>query len=371
MEALAGLLADYTLRTVAAGSAVLGLAAGVLGSFALLRRQSLLGDAVSHAALPGIVLAFLLTQSKSPLALALGAALAGWLATMLILAVVNNTRIKLDAAMGTMLAVFFGIGMVLLTVVQRLPDAGQAGLSTYLFGSASTMLRSDLVTVSVMAGAAVLLVLLCWKEIKLHTFNPEFAASAGFHNRLIDFGVATLIVVSIVAGLQLVGVVLMSALLVAPAAAARQWTNRLPVMVALAGGFGALSGIIGAVLSSLGAGIPAGPAIVLVATALVTLSLLFAPERGIAWAWLRHRRQHREVQVQAVLAGMLRLVETDEDPYRPHDIAALDAVGVHSAELTIRRLETAGLVKRAGSLWALTSAGLAEARNAARQGGAG
>ena len=136
-------------------------------------------------------------------------------------------------------------------------------------------------------------------------------------------------------------------------------------MVALAGGFGALSGLSGAVLSSLGAGIPTGPAIVLVATGIVAVSLLFAPVRGIAWAWLHHRRQHREVQVQAVLAGMLRLVETDEDPFRPHDIAALDAVGVHSAELTIRRLEADGLVKRAGSLWALTSAGLTQAQSAA------
>jgi manganese/zinc/iron transport system permease protein len=163
----------------------------------------------------------------------------------------------------------------------------------------------------------------------------------------------------------------MSALLVAPAAAARQWTNRLPVMVTLAGAFGALSGLAGAVISSLGSGVPAGPAIVLVATGIVALSLLFAPERGIAWAWLHHRRQHHEVQVQAVLAGMLRLVETDEDPYRPHDIAALDAVGVHSAELTIRRLESDGLVKRAGNLWALTSTGLAEAQSAARQGETG
>ena len=164
MSELAGILhdlvADYTLRTVALGSAALGLVAGALGAFAVLRRQSLLGDAVSHAALPGIVLAFLVTGSRAPLVLVVGAALAGWLAAVTIMLVVRTTRIKTDTALGLMLSVFFGGAWCSCRLVQRSAGAGQAGLETFLFGQASTLVPRDLVTMAALGGA-VLLVLRC------------------------------------------------------------------------------------------------------------------------------------------------------------------------------------------------------------------
>jgi manganese/zinc/iron transport system permease protein len=290
LQLLHDLVFDYTLRTVALGALALGAASGTLGSFAVLRRQSLLGDAISHAALPGIVIAFMLTGTRVTFTLVVGAAVAGWLATLFVSAVVRLTRVSDDSALGIVLSVFFGFGLVLLTYVQKLPSASQAGLTTFLFGQAATLIARDVVVIAALGGAAILTVLLFWKEFKLLTFDPDFAATLGIPVRLVDVLLTTLLVISIVIGLQTVGVVLMSALVVAPAAAARQWTDSLGVMVFLSALFGALSGVVGAVASAATAGLPTGPTIVLVASGFVLLSLLAAPRRGLLWAWRRRRR---------------------------------------------------------------------------------
>jgi len=170
-QILQDLLFDYTLRTVALGSAVLGLVSGALGTYAVLRKQSLLGDAMSHAALPGVVLAFILFRSKSPLVLIIGAMIAGWVGTILIMNIVNLTRIKEDSAMGLVLSVFFGFGLMLLTYIQRIPDAGQAGLDRFLFGQAATLLQSDVITMAIIGGIALLLMMIFWKEFKINESN--------------------------------------------------------------------------------------------------------------------------------------------------------------------------------------------------------
>ncbi|PDW02481.1 metal ABC transporter permease [Candidatus Viridilinea mediisalina] len=287
------LFTDYTLRTIALGAVLLGLTSGVLGCFAVLRRQALLGDAMAHAALPGVVLAFMLTGSRAPLILVLGAAIAGWLGALAVLAIVRLSRIKEDAAFGLVLSVFFGLGMVLLTFVQRSGSAGQAGLDKYLFGQAAAMVMSDVVMIASLGALLLSLVLLFWKEFKLLSFDPEFAASQGYPVRRLDILLTSLIVVAIVLGLQLVGVVLMSALLVAPAAAARQWTNRLSTMALLAGTLGAIAGVVGALISTNARGLSTGPVIVVVISLVVLVSLLFAPERGLIWAWVRQWRNRR------------------------------------------------------------------------------
>ncbi|HEX6913511.1 MAG TPA: metal ABC transporter permease, partial [Longimicrobium sp.] len=164
--ALPDLFDDYTLRTVALGAAALGATSGALGSYAVLRKQSLLGDAISHAALPGIALAFLLTGSKAPLVLVLGAAVAGWLGTLLVMRIVNTTRIKEDSALGIVLSVFFGFGLVLLTYIQKRPDASQAGLDRFLFGQAATLLQRDVIMISALGGLALAIAALFWKEFK-------------------------------------------------------------------------------------------------------------------------------------------------------------------------------------------------------------
>lgn len=278
---------DYTLRTVAMGAATLGAVSGALGVYAVLRGQSLIGDAMSHAALPGIAVAYLITQSKLPLVLMGGAAATGWLATLGVMAIVRRSRVKYDSALALVLSVFFGIGLVLLTYIQRTPDAGQAGLDTFLFGQAATLLTRDVLTMAGLGSVALIGVALFWKEFKLLAFDEAFGQSLGFPMRAIDVGLTTLIVIAIVIGLQAVGVVLMSAMIVAPAAAARQWTDRLGVMMLLSTAFGAGSGVAGTVLSTITDNLPTGPTIVLCATAIVVVSMLAAPKRGLLFRWAR------------------------------------------------------------------------------------
>ena len=293
---------DYTLMIVAIGAALLGAVSGTLGTYAVLRRQSLLGDAISHAALPGIAIAFLLTGSKTPLILVLGAAVAGWLGTLFILSIVRLTRIKYDSALGIILSTFFGFGLVLHTLIQRTGNANQAGLDTFLFGQAATILESDVLTIGILGGIAIVIMLVFWKELKLLVFDEGFAASLGFPIRALDILLTSLLVIAIVLGLQAVGAVLMSAMLVAPAVAARQWTDKLSVMMLLAAGFGALAGVGGTIISSSASRIPTGPTIVLCATVVVGLSIVLAPNRGLLWNRLRYQRNKRNLKM---LGGQL------------------------------------------------------------------
>ena len=291
---LQDLVWDYTLRNVALGSAILGLVGGVLGSFAVLRRQSLLGDALSHAALPSICLAYLLTGAKTPLVLLVGAGLAGWLGMWLILLIVRETRIAEDAALGIVLSVFFGFGIMLLTFVQQRNDANQAGLDKYLFGQAATLVQDQVLTMAGLGGIALILVALLFKEFKLLAFDPDFAGTLGFPIQRLDMLLTSLTVIAVMIGLQTVGVVLMAAMLIAPGAAARQWTNHLGIMLGLAGAFGMLAGVSGALISITQSRLPTGPMVILSAAAIVVVSMLFAPARGILWdLWRRQRSRGR------------------------------------------------------------------------------
>jgi manganese/zinc/iron transport system permease protein len=364
MEFLGDLLANYTLRTVGMGAVFLGAVNGVLGSFAVLRKQSLLGDAISHAALPGIALAFLLTGSKATIVLLLGAAAAGWVGTLLVANIVKNTRVKYDSALGLVLSVFFGIGLVLLTYIQRMPVASQAGLDTFLFGQAATLLSRDVTTIGILGSAVLLIVLAVWKEFKLLCFDPDFALSIGFPIRWLDVLLITLLVTSIVIGLQTVGVVLMSAMVVAPAAAARQWTDRLGAMVAISAFFGALAGGAGALTSSLVARLPTGPTIVLYLTAIVLVSLLAAPNRGVVWNWVRERVNRNILQAEAVLADLHVLAVRHENPWHGHPISVLRtmSIGHGGVDRSLEVLRERGLVRRtADGMWSLTPRGLEEA----------
>jgi manganese/zinc/iron transport system permease protein len=354
---------DYTIRNVALGALVLGIVSGTLSAFAVLRKQSLLGDAMSHAALPGIVIAFLLTGQRSLPLLLLGAIIAGWLGTLFMLLITSQTRIKQDAAQGVVLAVFFGFGMALLSWVLRQNNAEHAGLDSFLFGKAAATVAED---VGVMAGigAVVLaLVALFWKEFKLISFDPGYAATLGLPVGKLDVLLTTLIVVVVVVGLQMVGVVLMSAMLVAPGVAARQWTNRLGVMVLLSAFFGALAGVGGALVSSFESGLPTGPVIVLLVSAVVMISLFFAPERGIVWEWERRYRNARRLREATVLERLYRMAMQHGDPLHPHSVASLSAALVgNGVRHTLAHLAQKGWVRQTEGGWALTQEGVAALR---------
>jgi manganese/zinc/iron transport system permease protein len=371
MDLLYDLFFDYTLRTVALGAATLGIVSGALGAFAVLRRQSLLGDAMSHAALPGVVIAFMLTGSKAPIILLLGASLAGLLGTLLMIGITRQTRVKEDSALGIVLSVFFGFGLMLLTFLQRNPDARQAGLNTFLFGQAATLLGRDVVTMAVFGSAALILMVIFWKELKLLSFDPDFGLSIGFPMRWLDILLTSLLVVAIAIGLQAVGVVLMSAMVVAPAAAARQWTNRLGLMVGLAAFFGAIAGVSGAVISSLGQGLSTGPVVVLCISAIVLVSLLFAPNRGLVWNWLRHQRNRRRLRTEAVLGDLYHLAGQHADPDHAHSVAVLQAMnfGRGGVRHTLQTLSQRGWARQIDKEhWALTPEGIVEAERLRQNG---
>jgi len=364
-DLLQKLFTDYTLRTVALGSAVLGLTSGALGTFAVLRRQSLLGDAMSHAALPGIVLAFMLTGSKAPLVLVLGASVAGWAGTLLIMNIISGSRIKSDSAMALILSVFFGFGLMLLTWIQRQPNAAKAGLDKFLFGQAAALLVRDVYIMSALGLIALLFVALLWNQFKLLSFDPEFGKSLGLPMRALDIILTGLLVIAIVIGLQTVGVVLMSAMIVAPAAGARQWTDRLGMMIVLAGIFGALSGIVGAVISSNTSHLPTGPTIVLSISAIVIISLFLAPNRGLVWAWLRQKKSRRRIRMDSVLRDLYLLASQHDDIYHPHEAAAVDLMSKSrgGAAHCLNNLREQGLVRQEGAGgWSMTDAGIKQAR---------
>lgn len=297
---------DYTLRTIVLGTALLGAISGVLGSFAVLRKESLLGDAISHAALPGIAVAFLITGIKSSQILLVGAALSAILGTFLIRKIVKNTHLKSDTALALILSIFFGFGMLLLTFIQKLPDANQAGLDKFLFGQAATLLMSDIILMAVVTGVSLIILLLFWKEIKVLTFDAEYAHSIGIPIKTIDSLISFLIVVAIVLGLQTVGVVLMSSILLAPAAAARQWTNSLGYMLLLAGGIGSFSGVFGTAISASQDNLATGPVIVLVASFFVFISLVFSPYRGILFEKTRHYKKREKLQLIKYLDSLYK-----------------------------------------------------------------
>ena len=364
MDILYDLFFDYTLRTVALGTAVIGVVSGVLGSFAFLRRQSLLGDAISHAALPGVVIAFLLTERRDSTVLMLGALVAGWLGTLLVLSIVRNTRIKEDSAIGLTLSVFFGFGLMLLTYAQRASTARQAGLDRFLFGQAAALVQRDVILMAAIGTIALLLVFIFWKEFKLVSFDSEFAATLGFPVRIVDILLTTLLVVAVVIGLQAVGVILMSAMVVAPAAGARQWTDRLDVMVVIAAVFGAVSSVIGAVVSSTTPGLSTGPVIVLVVSTMAVLSLFFAAKRGLFWDWLRRRRNRSQMLRNTVLSDLYRLEQQHPDDVRGHSAETLSAMAAsHNVSATLANLADDNLVDKSDNdHWILTNAGIREAR---------
>lgn len=354
---------DYTLKIVLLGTGLLGAVSGALGAFAVLRKQSLLGDAISHASLPGVALVFLITGTKQAGLIVFGAFLAGWIGTLLVQVIIKNTVVKHDAALGIILSVFFGLGLVLLTYIQRLPTSSKSGLTSFLFGNASALLAEDIKVIAWL-GILVLVVLMAfWKEFKLLSFDQGYGHSLGMPTGKIDILLTTCIVVSIVIGLQTVGVVLMSAMIIAPAAAARQWTDKLGVMVGLSALFGMVSGVCGSLLSGTISHLPTGPTIVLIVSTIVFISLLFAPNRGIVFGWIQDQSRRRNIRAKTMLANLLLFSESETDPFHPHELSALTAIGRGPATRAMKELKEKGLVVNPeGDRWALTETGLVEAK---------
>ncbi len=353
---------DYTLRTITLGTAVLGAICGMLGSFAVLRKQSLLGDAISHAALPGIAIAFLIIETKNSSIFLLGALISGLIGTFWIRGITRKTHLKSDTALGLILSLFFGFGMLLLTYIQKMPNANQAGLESYLFGQAATLLESDVWLMVIVTGISLVILLLFWKELKILLFDADYTKTLGFNTKFLDILITSFIVVAIVLGLQTVGVVLMSAMLLAPAAAARQWTNNLAVMVILAAIFGAFSGIFGTAISASQNNLSTGPVIVLVAGVFVLFSFIFSPGRGLLFREIRFRKNRNDLQLHKTLSFMYNIAKTHEDISHPHAIRILNNFQGFTRK-SLQKLENKDYVKIEGSMWSMTKEGYHTAAN--------
>lgn len=298
-------LADYNTRVVVLGVAALGLACGWVGTFMLLRKRALMGDALSHATFPGICLAFMVFQwvwgggGKSLPVLLAGAVVSGVLGVLGVMWIRSQTRIKEDAAMGIILSVFFGLGTALRGIIQKMPGSNSAGLDGFIYGKTASMTAFDAWLIGIAALISCGVLLLTYKELKLLCFDEAFAKGLGFSPTKLDIVLMGLMTLVTVVGLQAVGLILVIALLIIPAAAARFWTDRLSVMVLIAGLIGATSAVSGALISAVVENTPSGAMIVLTACGFFLFSLILGLRRGLMTRWQTYRQAKLEILSQA------------------------------------------------------------------------
>lgn len=300
---------NHTYRMVFFGTMTIGLVAGALGSFAYLRKQALISDVISHAALPGTLVAFLAAvtvlgvDGRNMLGLIIGAVIVGTIAVLFANGVTNTTKLRIDSAMAVSLTLFFGLGMVLMRIINNGVFPGKGGIQDYLFGNASVMTIADLRTSLITGALALVLMVVFWKEFALRTFDPDHARVLGFNARTVDILMFTTIVIAIVIGVKAVGLVLMVAFVVTPPAAARQWTTTLAGMVTLAAIFGAVGSGVGAYLAISFGEVPTGPLIVLTLFAIFLISLVCSPRRSIIATVLTRWRARKHVKQQLEAAS--------------------------------------------------------------------
>lgn len=360
------LLSDHNVRVVVLGAALLGAACGIVGTFLTLRRRALVGDAVSHAALPGVAIAFLVGAAtalgpRSPLLLLAGGALGGAAGVAAMLLMRRFSPLRDDAIVASVIGVFFGAGVVLLSVIQGLDTGHAAGLESFIYGRAAAMVAADAWTIAAVAGAVAIVACLLAKEWQLLCFDESFAKSLGWRIGVLDGLLMALVTIVTVAGMQAVGLILVVALQVIPAAAARFWSDRLGSCVIVAAGIGAAAGVIGSLASAAAPAWPSGAVIVLTAAACFCVSMFLGRSRGVCWRWIASWRAARRVAEEHLLRTLYEL----EEGAGGISMAALAATrrfragGLRGA---IRRTVRAGQVRRDadGSL-RLTTAGRVEA----------
>lgn len=357
--------ADPNVRYVTLGSILITASSALVGSFTFLNKKSLLGDAIAHAVLPGICLGFMLSGTKNPFYLILGAFITGWLSLQVVQLVTTRSRIKEDTAIGMVLSVFFGIGILLLTVIQKSGNANQAGLDHFLFGKAAALVGNDLMVFSVVAIILIVMTILFLKEFELVVFDRNYALSLGLPVKQIELLMTSMIVLAVVIGIQAVGVVLMAAVLITPAAVARFWTTSIRTMLVVAALVGAFSGLAGAYISYTAPSMPTGPWIVIVVSTLALLSFFLAPRKGILNRHFKQRRFQRTIQDENVLKALYQLGEENKNFYLQRYIDEITRKRkLHPQRLmaSLHRLFAQGYVERSGKLWGLTEEGKTRAQ---------
>ncbi|GAB4474614.1 MAG: manganese ABC transporter permease MntC [Thermoflexibacter sp.] len=345
---------------VVLGSILLSASSAIVGTFTFLKKKSLVGDAVAHAVLPGVCLAFLAIGTKNPLALIVGAFLSGWLSMLCIDWIVKNSKLKEDTAVGLVLSVFFGVGILLLTSIQHSGNEEQAGLDSFLFGKAAALVGEDLAVFASTAIILVLIVLLFFKEFKLIAFDEHFAKVIGLPVKRLEFILTTLTVLAVIIGIQAVGVVLMAAMLITPPAAARYWTDRLATMVLLSAIMGAVAGFLGAFISYLAPAMPTGPWIILVISFIALFSFLFAPRKGLIAKFLQQRKYQNKFTDENILKLIYHLGEKDKLFFEERSADYIKKHRLFQPQIlkkSLQRLREEGYLSQNEKGWAFTKEG--------------
>ncbi|WP_187428248.1 Manganese transport system membrane protein MntC [Roseobacter fucihabitans] len=301
----------YNATLVTLGAMLLGMAAGVGGTFLFLRKRALVSDAISHATLPGVAIAFMIMvafggDGRNLIGLLTGAAISAAFGLLCVSWLSTRTRLAEDAAIGAVLSVFFGMGIVGLTVIQGMTSGQQAGLEGFLLGSTAGMLRSDALVIAVSAALTLVLVMMLRRPLTLASFDPDYAAASGQNVARTDLAMMGIVLAVTVVGIKIVGLILIVALLIIPPVTARFWTDRTDHVILISGLLGGVAAYVGASLSAALPNLPTGPIIVLTGFACFLVSLLLAPRRGVLAAVLRHRKFQRRVHLRQ---GLLALAQ--------------------------------------------------------------
>jgi ABC-type Mn2+/Zn2+ transport system permease subunit/Mn-dependent DtxR family transcriptional regulator len=365
-------LSDRGLRLSLIGALLFGAVCGLLGSFIVVRKMALFGDAISHAVLPGVALGFLWSMSKDPVAILIGATLSGLAGSLLVGAIRRTTRIKQDAALGIVLASFFAIGLCLIRIIQNNEGASKiTGLKSYLFGDVAVLDRYDVITMGVVVILTVILFGLLYRPFLAISFDRQFAVSIGFPVRILEALFQMFLAFAIVISLQAVGVVLVSAMLITPAATAYLLVDRMHRMLWIAMGVGMLSAVIGVFLSFLGSNLPTGPFMVLSASSIFTMAYLFSPKYGRFTKWLRYRARVKKVREENSLKSIYKVLESrglesSGNRVLMKDLSSHRKMSIAGLVKEIKNMQRSGLVKLKGDNVSLTDDGFDKARSIVR-----
>ena len=320
-------LRDYNTRIVLLGTMLFGFASGMIGVFVTLRKRALVGDAISHASLPGVVIAFIFMVSfggtgKFLPGLLVGALISSILGVGFILLIRNYTRLHEDAALGIVLSVFFGFGVALLGITQKMKEGNSAGLESFIYGKTASMLISDAWLIIIAAAIVLVLSIMFFKEFTILCFDEEYTQARGWSVFTLDLMMMFLTVGVTVIGLQAVGLILVVALLIIPPISARFWTSNLKKMFFISSSFGAISGVLGAAVSALAPKLPAGALIVLVCGILFLVSFLFGSESGLIVQLYRNLRFQYRILIQNLLRSMYEIANSKES-FKEEDVKSL------------------------------------------------
>jgi manganese/zinc/iron transport system permease protein len=362
-------LSDPNVRFVVAGCILLTVSSAIVGCFTFLRKRALLGDAVAHSVLPGVCLSFMVAGTKNPFVLLIGAFITGWLSLQAIDFISRNTKLKEDTAIGLTLSVFFGVGILLLTNIQHSGNAAQSGLDSFLFGKAASLVLEDILIFGTVGIILVAIIFTFYKELFLISFDENFARTIGLPVKTIELLLSTLTVMAVVVGIQAVGVVLMAAMLITPAAAARYWTNNLTSMIFLAVLLSIISGIGGAFASFQEKNMPTGPWIVMIISVIAIFSFLFSPQKGIVARLLIQRRHKIKILKENILKLLFQLGEKEKNFLAGRSIDnILEKRAMEKSELRrgLRLLRLEGYVSKENKDWRLTSEGKEQGQRVTR-----